>query len=50
MAPQFLKHPKRPDVVVGNAARVMQTATGEREEEYKHEPRCVPKSRTTAYR
>lgn len=38
------KHPKRPADVVGNAVRVMQIATGEREEEYDAEPVAPPKN------
>ena len=38
------KHPKRPADVVGNAVRVMQIATGEREEEYEPEPAGFPKN------
>ncbi len=37
-------NPKRPADVVGNAVRVMQIATGEREEEYEPEPAGPPKN------
>ncbi|WP_375461965.1 histone H1 [uncultured Enterovirga sp.] len=36
--------PRRPADVVGNAVRVMQIATGEREEEFEPEPVAPPKN------
>ena len=42
--PDTSKRPKRPADVVGNAVRVMQIATGEREEEYETEPESPPKN------
>ncbi len=36
--PRGPKRPKRPADVIGNAVRVMQIATGEREEEFEPEP------------
>lgn len=38
MTPMASRRPKRPADVIGNAVRVMQIATGEREEEYEPEP------------
>lgn len=37
MTVSVIRRPKRPADVVGNAVRVMQIATGEREEEYEPE-------------
>ena len=36
--PEYQKRPKRPRDVIGNAVRVMEIATGQREEEYEPRP------------